>query len=125
MLDLTISVSNRKLRAATHGNGVYQINLLEQPIHTNSQEIDVLIDNIQIFPNPSRGVFNIAFTSKTVQDVRLKVLNTAGKVMIVEDLEQFVGNYTKPINLKENAKGIYFLEIETDDEKKKKKLILQ
>ena len=125
VLDLTISVSNRKLRAATHGNGVYQINLLEQPIHTNSQEIDVLIDNIQIFPNPSMGVFNISFTSKTVQDVRLKVLNIAGKIMVVEDLEQFVGNYTKQINLKENAKGIYFLEIETDDGVINKKLILQ
>ncbi len=125
VLDLTISPSNRRLRAATHGNGLYQVSLLEQPIHTNSQEIDVLIDNIQIFPNPSRDVFNITFISETPQDLKVRVLNIVGGVMIAEDLEQFVGNYTKQINLKENAKGIYLLEIETDDGIISKKLILQ
>ena len=46
---------------------------------------------------------------------------------MADDLQQFIGEYTKQINLEENAKGIYFLEIETNDgavekriEKKKK-----
>ena len=34
---------------------------------------------------------------------------------MADDLQQFIGEYTKQINLKENAKGIYFLEIETND----------
>ena len=44
---------------------------------------------------------------------------------MADDLQQFVGEYTKQINLKENAKGIYFLEIETNDGMVNKKLILQ
>ena len=43
----------------------------------------------------------------------------------LDDLQQFVGEYTKKINLKENAKGIYFLELETNDGVVNKKLILQ
>ena len=41
------------------------------------------------------------------------------------NLEQFVGEYTKQIDLTNNAKGIYFLEIETIDGVINKKLILQ
>jgi len=38
---------------------------------------------------------------------------------------QFIGEYTKQINLSDNAKGIYFLEIETNEGVINKKLILQ
>ena len=70
-------------------------------------------------------MFNISFTSEQLQDLRVRVLNVIGEVMITEDLQQFVGEYTKQINLEENAKGIYFLEIETDNGIINKKLILQ
>jgi len=83
------------------------------------------INNLAIYPNPSRDVFNISFTSEQVQDLRIRVLNVIGEVMITENLQQFVGEYTKQINLEENAKGIYFLEIETDNGIINKKLILQ
>ena len=74
---------------------------------------------------PSRDVFNISFTSETVQNLKVRILNVVGEVIISEDLDQFVGEYTKQINLHENAKGIYFLEIETNDGVVNKKLILQ
>ena len=44
---------------------------------------------------------------------------------MTDDLQQFIGEYTKQLNLEENAKGIYFLEIETNDGVNNKKLILQ
>jgi hypothetical protein len=44
---------------------------------------------------------------------------------MAHDLQQFIGEYTKQINLKENAKGIYFLEIETNDGVVNKKIMLQ
>jgi len=83
------------------------------------------IANLAIYPNPSRDVFNISFTSETVQDLKVRILNVVGEVIISEDLDQFIGEYTKQINLNENAKGIYFLEIETNDGVVNKKLILQ
>ena len=52
-------------------------------------------------------------------------MNVVGEVIISEDLDQFIGEYTKQINLKENAKGIYFLEIDTNNGVVNKKLILQ
>jgi len=45
--------------------------------------------------------------------------------IINEDLQQFIGEYTKQIDLSNNAKGIYFLEITTNNGVVNKKLILQ
>jgi hypothetical protein len=67
----------------------------------------------------------VTFTSEDVQDLEVRVINIVGEVVYTEDLQQFVGEYTKSINLTTNAKGIYFLEIETDDGVINKKLILQ
>ena len=52
-------------------------------------------------------------------------MNVIGEELINENLEQFIGEYTKQIDLTNNTKGIYFLEIEMDDGVINKKLILQ
>ncbi len=83
------------------------------------------IANLDIYPNPSRDVFNITFTSEYLQDLKVRILNVIGEELMADDLQQFIGEYTKQINLHENAKGIYFLEIETNDGVVNKKLILQ
>ena len=67
----------------------------------------------------------MSFTSDTKQDLRVRVLNVIGEELINEDLQQFIGEYTKQIDLTNNAKGIYFLEIKTTDGIINKKLILQ
>jgi hypothetical protein len=84
-----------------------------------------LIGNLEIYPNPSRDVFNVSFTSDTRQNLKVRILNLIGEELINENLEQFIGEYTKQIDLNNNAKGIYFLEIETNDGIINKKLILQ
>ncbi|MDA7596413.1 T9SS type A sorting domain-containing protein, partial [Flavobacteriales bacterium] len=81
--------------------------------------------NLDVYPNPSRDVFNISFTSESIQDLKIKVLSIVGEELIVEKLEQFVGEYTKKVSLDKNAKGVYFLEIETKNGIINKKLILQ
>ena len=40
-------------------------------------------------------MFNITFTSKTVQDLRLRVLNVVGEEIIKEELQNFEGEYFK------------------------------
>ena len=107
----------------------YSIPFFMHPI--SEMKLDVLegcIDkklDLNIYPNPSRDVFNITFTSERVQDLRVRVMNIIGEGIIIEELEQYIGEYTKQINLEDNAKGIYFLEIETNDGVINKKLILQ
>jgi len=83
------------------------------------------INNLAIYPNPSRDVFNVTFTSEDAQDLEVRVINVVGEVVYTDNLEQFVGEYTKAIDLATYTKGIYFLEITTNTGVVNKKLILQ
>ena len=87
--------------------------------------LDLNINSIKVYPNPSTGVFNITFTSESIQDLKVRVTSLLGENIVLVDLKQFVGEYTKKINLKDNSKGTYFLKIETDDGVINTKLILQ
>jgi hypothetical protein len=78
-----------------------------------------------VYPNPSRDKFNILFRSDEVQKIEVRVLNILGKVVFQDDLFEFVGEYTRAIDLSDFEKAIYFLEIETVNGKINKKLVLQ
>jgi hypothetical protein len=84
-----------------------------------------VINHLEIYPNPSRDIFNITFNSDEAQTIYVKVLNILGKIVYEEDLHEFIGEYTKKINLSDFDRSIYFLEIETENGKINKKLILQ
>jgi len=83
------------------------------------------INNLDVYPNPSRDLFNVSFTSEDVQDLEVRVLNIVGEVVFTESLEQFVGEYSKQVDLAAYTKGVYFLEITTNNGVVNKKLILQ
>ena len=83
------------------------------------------INNLDVYPNPSRDIFNVSFTSEDIQNLEVRIINVIGEVVYTEDLNEFVGEYTKQVNLSTYTKGVYFLEITTDNGVINKKLILQ
>ena len=83
------------------------------------------ISKLDVYPNPSKDVFNVMFTSEGVQDLEVRVINIVGEIIYIDYLEQFVGEYTKSIDLATYTKGVYFLEITTDNGVVSKKLVLQ
>ena len=80
---------------------------------------------LEVYPNPSRDIFNVSFTSEKAQTINVKVVNVIGEVMYSESLEEFQGTYEQGIDLIGKAKGVYFLEITTDIGGINKKVILQ
>tara|TARA_B110000305_G_scaffold61538_1_gene68272 strand:- start:1664 stop:6805 length:5142 start_codon:yes stop_codon:yes gene_type:complete len=86
---------------------------------------DFQINNLFIYPNPSSDIFNITFKSETLQDLSIRILSIVGAEVYRETKNQFIGKYIKQISLDDYGKGIYFLEIETNDGVINKKLILQ
>ena len=97
----------------------YQVDIFPSSL----EEINIM--DLFIFPNPARSVFNISFESINSQDFKVRLVNVIGEELVNITLEQFIGEYTKQINLSDNAKGIYFLEIETKEGMINRKLILQ
>ncbi len=83
------------------------------------------ISSLNIFPNPSRDVFNVTFTSDNKQSIEVRVVNLVGEIIFTENLENFVGEYIHSFNLGDYSKGVYLLELDTDNGIVNKKLILQ
>ena len=55
----------------------------------------VSIDNLDVYPNPSRDIFNVSFTSEDAQDLEVRVINVVGEVVYTENLMNFTGEFTK------------------------------
>ena len=58
-----------------------------------------VINNLDVYPNPTRDIFNVSFVSDEIQTLSIRVLNIVGEIIYEESLEEFVGEYTKQINL--------------------------
>ena len=81
VMDLSISPSNRKLRAVTHGNGVYERTLLESStIHP--EDAIAAVESFRLYqnyPNPFNPSTKIAFSLPDPCFVTLKVFNAMGQ----------------------------------------------
>ncbi|MDG2139420.1 MAG: T9SS type A sorting domain-containing protein, partial [Flavobacteriales bacterium] len=84
-----------------------------------------MITNLDVYPNPTRDIFNVSFVSDEIQTLGIRVLNIVGEVIYEESLDQFVGEYTKQISIGGNACGVYFLEITDNHSITNKKIIVQ
>jgi hypothetical protein len=122
--DITPTVGGSYSVVVTDANGC-----VSDPIiyifSTTSGVEEISINNLNIYPNPSENVFNIAFTSEKVQEFELRIMNVLGEVLYTEKLNDFIGVYSKQVSLSNYSKAIYFLEIETDEGRVNKKLVLQ
>ena len=65
------------------------------------------------------------FTSESKQSIEVRLVNLVGEIIFTENLDDFEGKYTHSFNLGNYSKGIYLLELDTDNGIVNKKLILQ
>ncbi|MEE3037764.1 MAG: T9SS type A sorting domain-containing protein, partial [Bacteroidota bacterium] len=78
-----------------------------------------------VYPNPSRDIFNVTFTSEEAQTISVKVVNMIGEAIYTEELTDFVGQCTKVVDMNTQPKGVYFLEITANNGVVNHKIILQ
>ena len=83
------------------------------------------VTDLDVYPNPSRDVFNVTFSSEQIQNITIKVINVIGEEVYTETLKEFTGQYTKAIDLKQQSKGVYTLQITTESGGVNKKIVLQ
>ena len=83
------------------------------------------IANLDVYPNPSRNVFNVTFTSEINQIILMKVYNVIYNEVYNYEFLNSSNKFNKEINLSNYSKGMYFLEITTKSETLHKKIILE
>jgi PKD repeat protein len=80
--------------------------------------------SLNVFPNPSKDVFNIRFTDNQSQTVKVKIMAANGQVVMEENIAQFSGTYVNQVNMKQFAKGVYTLQITTDNSVMTRRVVL-
>jgi hypothetical protein len=81
-MHLSMSPANRKLRLATHGNGVYQTGLLP-PEPTAVAAAPRAETGMRVFPNPARGEVQVTWAQALESEAELLLVDVAGRELRV------------------------------------------
>ncbi len=108
VIDVSISKSDRRLRAATFGNGVYQRKL--RPKQTlEDANVPSKFSLSQNYPNPFNPTTNFQFSISKLQFVSLKIYDAAGReVATLVNEQKAAGTYSVQWNASGFASGVYF-----------------
>ena len=69
---------------------------------------------ILVYPNPTAGKIFVKI-SQTSANFTARLLNAQGQLLLTERLENSVAPYTRELNLTHLPKGVYYLQIVTDE----------
>jgi PKD repeat protein len=80
---------------------------------------------LSVLPNPTSGKFVVNMASATAKDVKVRVINNLGKVVVDNVNINVFGSTQQQIDLSAFAKGIYFVQIESDGKTFNKKILVR
>ncbi len=110
VFDLKISPVNRKLRAATHGNGAFQRDLLEEEIVSTKKPVAEHFINLTVFPNPASNQTTIQYQMKESGKVNAELVDLKGRmVKTLFNENQNIGNQEFTFEVSDLPSGNYFL----------------
>ncbi len=116
IFDLKISPTNRKLRAATHGNGAFQRDLLEDTPSTATVNSPVKNLELSIFPNPATDQIMVQYSLKYKQNISVELFDTNGRLIKnILAQEQHAGQQELYIKTSGLQSGNYYLRVKTAD----------
>ncbi|MGQ0828012.1 MAG: T9SS type A sorting domain-containing protein [Bacteroidota bacterium] len=88
----------------------------DDDITTSVSDNEILSGQLLIFPNPSAGIFNIHLDSEYTGEVIISVKNTLGQIIKQENLTKTNQYLQRELTLEGEARGIYFLHVQTVNE---------
>jgi hypothetical protein len=122
--DLKISGPANKIRAATHGNGVYERNLLDVTF-TGIDEKPISGPLLAVSPNPLQQSGRVTFTLQRPGHIRLTLFDVAGReARMVMDEDVSEGTHTASLSGQDLAAGVYFLELKSTEGRSLTRVVL-
>lgn len=81
--------------------------------------------NLNVYPNPTSGLFTLNVNTTDVNELDIKVMNVQGQVVYAKNNFTNIANINEQIDLSSNAKGIYFVNVTSDKGVVTHKIIVQ
>lgn len=109
----------------TVGNGC-GTETITQTIEIVGTGIESLADGttLELYPNPTSDVVNVAFNGSKTHNLTVRVVNTNGQLVYTDVVGQYAGQYKNSIDLSNVAKGVYFVQLITDQGTINRKVVL-
>jgi uncharacterized repeat protein (TIGR03803 family) len=79
------------------------------------QNLSSTVSKLNIYPNPSNGVFSLSYSLNTGGTVHITILNELGQIVYNNTEQRNAGSITEQLNLESLAAGIYSLRMQTDN----------
>lgn len=95
------------------------------PASSTIAEIQNLIENINLYPNPSQGQFTVAFDISSPQDLTVMVEDVIGNKVLDIPLTQAHGRVNQNIDISYLAKGLYYVGVTINNQRITKKMIIE
>lgn len=94
-------------------------------IGVKEHQILAFDNKLEVYPNPSNGVFNIAYKSAEYDNYKLIAYNSIGQIVLEKNLGKTVGNFVGQIDLSNLIDGLYIISLVSSDQVVSKKIIKQ
>ncbi|MEL7020067.1 MAG: T9SS type A sorting domain-containing protein [Bacteroidota bacterium] len=125
VMDLSISLPNRQLRVATHGHGVYQTRLLSSLLNNTTAPPSIVVD-WKLYPNPTADELVIDYHIQRPTIVDMQIFDAAGQqVQQVVSGQSQHGVQQKRVSVTHWTSGIYYVQLQTEQELIRKTFIVQ
>jgi len=79
-----------------------------------SVDEDFMNGTLKIYPNPTRGLFNVEFATASAADAEISIVNMVGQVISTE-VVTVNGLYNNQFDLSNESAGVYFIKFTTED----------
>jgi hypothetical protein len=122
---------------AYSANGTYQVTLIVEGACGNdtltrtiviqgiSVDLPEWVSDLRVFPNPSKGEFNIEMQLPTGQHWTVRVLTPTGREVYRKVEKSASGRHTLRLNLTGLSKGVYLLQFDSEAGLINRRLIIQ
>ncbi len=126
--DLSVSPSNRAIRAVSYGNGVFERKLLVPSITGIAQEVGAVPLSLtlhQNYPNPFNPSTAIEYELAAPARVLLRIYSVAGEeIATIVDETQAAGVHTLSFDGSDLSSGVYIYELVAGRSRAARKMIL-
>jgi len=125
--DLTIVYPNRHIRATTHGNGVYERSLVQNPtgISQLGSEVPKSYALYQNYPNPFNPTTKIKFDIPSSGNVQINIYDISGRlVSALVNKTMKAGKYEAEFDARNLSSGVYFYKLMSGKFTYTKKMVL-
>ena len=114
---------NSSRKAGTHNSS--RSNRTVDLSTSGVREVRGNINHLAIYPNPSKGIFNLAFELKEKEDMVIRIFDILGRVVLMERIDNCVGRYNEQLDLSAESPGVYHLQIISESSNLNKTIVIE